>query len=51
MNLSIKEVLAALKKGEGQHIEFKTSFGKEVIESVVAFANSSGGRVYIGVSG
>ena len=30
--------------------EFKTSFQKEVIEAVVAFANSKGGHIYIGVA-
>ena len=43
MKLSLKSVLSEINNGEGQHVEFKSSFGKEVIESVVAFANSSGG--------
>jgi len=36
--------------GEGQFIEFKEVFGKEVIETLVAFSNSfGGGKVLIGV--
>jgi len=34
---------------EDQHIEFKSSFTDAVIESLTAFANSKGGRVFIGV--
>jgi ATP-dependent DNA helicase RecG len=39
-----------ITQGEGQTIEFKTTFGKEAIESVVAFANAQGGKVCIGIS-
>jgi len=38
-----------IEQGESQTIEFKISFQKEVIESVVAFANAKGGRIFIGV--
>ncbi len=34
---------------ESQQIEYKKSFGKEVIISLVAFANTDGGRVIVGV--
>lgn len=34
---------------ENQHIEFKSAFGESVIETLAAFANSKGGKVYIGV--
>jgi ATP-dependent DNA helicase RecG len=33
------------KKGEGQHLEFKTSFGRETAETVAAFSNASGGTI------
>jgi len=36
-------------KNESQTIEYKKSFGKEVIISLVAFANTDGGRVYVGM--
>ena len=38
-----------LPASESQTIEFKTSFQKEVIETVVAFANARGGKIFIGV--
>jgi len=46
---TLKDILTTISNGENQTVEFKTSFQKEVIESVVAFANSYGGRVFIGV--
>ena len=36
--------------GETSTTEFKTTFQKEVIETVVAFANAKGGQIIIGVS-
>ena len=39
-----------IAQGEGIRIEFKTSFQKQVIESLTAFANTRGGRVLIGVN-
>ncbi len=44
MILSHQEILTIIKNGEGQTTEFKASFQKEVIESVVAFSNSYGGK-------
>ncbi|MCA1793866.1 MAG: putative DNA binding domain-containing protein [Desulfobacteraceae bacterium] len=38
-----------LRSGESETIEFKTSFGRESIETLVAFANTHGGTVLIGV--
>lgn len=34
---------------ESQYIEFKASFNDEVIETLVAFANTNGGKVLVGV--
>ena len=34
---------------ENQHIEYKSSFNDSVIETLVAFANTKGGRVLLGV--
>ena len=39
-----------LKQKENQTLEFKTSFGREAIETLVAFANAKGGKLYIGIS-
>ncbi len=36
--------------GEGQFIEFKESFDKSIQKEIVAFANSSGGSIYLGIS-
>ncbi|GAP73168.1 ATP-dependent DNA helicase [Candidatus Symbiothrix dinenymphae] len=35
---------------ESQHIEFKPGFNEDVIETLVSFANSKGGRVLVGVA-
>lgn len=43
----LKELLLS---GESETVEFKTSFGKEVIETLVAFANTKGGTILIGIN-
>lgn len=44
------QLRSTIAQGEGETIEFKTSFNDEVIISLVAFANTKGGSVYIGVA-
>jgi len=44
--MSIKELI---KTGESETLDFKENFMKEVIETVVAFANNRGGQILIGV--
>ncbi len=39
-----------IKGGETETLEFKASFDKETIETAVAFANTKGGIILIGVS-
>ena len=39
-----------LFKGESQTLEFKASFDKNTVESLVAFANAQGGAILVGVS-
>lgn len=34
---------------ESQAVEHKKSFGKEVVISLVAFANTDGGKVIVGI--
>ena len=34
---------------ESQHIEFKPNFNEDVIETLVAFANTKGGKILVGV--
>lgn len=35
---------------EGQHLEFKRSVGAGTIKAIIAFANTDGGTIYIGVN-
>ena len=35
---------------ESETVEFKTSFNREVIETVVAFSNTKGGKIYVGIN-
>jgi len=46
----LKEIHQLISAGESEKAEFKQGFNDEVIESIVAFANTSGGSVFIGVS-
>ena len=47
--MNLKELDFVLKAGEGQFIEFKEKFsGLE--KEIVAFANASGGKIFIGIS-
>jgi len=46
----MQDILSQISLGEGQTTEFKLSFQKEVIVSVVTFANAKGGKIFIGVS-
>jgi len=41
--------MAIKKLKESRTVEFKSSFGKEVIISLVAFANTRGGKVVLGL--
>lgn len=38
-----------LEKGEGYFVEFKSNIDKGLSKEIVAFANSSGGKVFLGV--
>lgn len=44
------DLLSLIATGESQAFEFKTSFDKAAIESLLAFANAQGGKVLVGVS-
>ena len=43
------EFESILQEGESYKIEFKESIDKSLVEEVCAFANASGGRIFIGV--
>ena len=60
---NINKILADIKKGENQEIEFKETYTwnvetdskdrslkSEVVKAVCAFGNSKGGMIYIGVA-
>ena len=46
----IKDLEAILSEGESYTVEFKESADKSIAAEVCAFANASGGRVFIGVN-
>src|SRR5665647_3603931 len=46
----LRDLEAILSDGEGYTIEFKLSPDKTLSQEVCAFANASGGRIFIGVS-
>ncbi len=45
-----EELFNLISQGEGETLEFKSSFDAEAYESVAAFSNARGGRLLIGVS-
>ena len=47
--LTAEAIQTLLRAGEGETLEFKEQFGTDVIETAVAFANTHGGTVLIGV--
>lgn len=44
------ELFTKLKEGESEHLAFRLFFGHETIETLVAFANSHGGVLLLGIS-
>lgn len=44
------EVEEIIQKGESETVEFKENFDKETIETAVAFANTNGGIILIGIA-
>ncbi|MHA8066113.1 AlbA family DNA-binding domain-containing protein [Aquirufa sp. ROCK2-A2] len=50
--LTLAQIKSLAKQGEGQHLEFKmkVKFPEKIVRELVAFANSSGGKLLIGVS-
>lgn len=43
-------IQSVIPHSEGDRVEFKSSFNQDAIVALVAFANTSGGSVYIGVN-
>ncbi|MEQ9287535.1 MAG: putative DNA binding domain-containing protein [Cyclobacteriaceae bacterium] len=48
--ITSEQLLHIADKREGESLEFKSSFNKSVIETIVGFANTKGGKIVIGVS-
>ena len=46
----MQTVMQLIKNDGNQYMEFETLFQKEIISSMVAFANAKGGKILIGVS-
>jgi predicted HTH transcriptional regulator len=49
--MDVQALQELVKRGEGQNIEFKrkAAFPDKIVREMVAFANSEGGRVFVGV--
>ena len=45
-----KELQYIISQGENEQVEFKEQFNKQVIETIVAFASTEGGQIFIGVT-
>ena len=45
-----KTQIYRLPLNESETVEFKSSFNKEVIETIVAFSNTHGGKIYVGIN-
>jgi ATP-dependent DNA helicase RecG len=45
-----QKLLHIISDGENEKVEFKQSFSKVVIETLVAFSNTHGGRIIIGIN-
>lgn len=50
--MNLQELEDLVRKGEGQHLEFKqkAAFPEKIVKEMVAFANSSGGQLFVGVN-
>ena len=52
MFLDLRNLKHLVRHGEGQRLEFKmkVKFPEKIVKELVAFANSDGGHLFIGVS-
>jgi len=44
------QIETLVEAGEGETLEFKSSFNNELIETLVAFANTNGGKIVVGIN-
>ena len=49
--MDLRELEALVRKGEGQNLEFKlkAAFPEKIVKEMVAFANSDGGQLFVGI--
>jgi len=49
--MNLRELEALVSKGEGQKLEFKlkAAYPEKIVKEMVAFANSDGGQLFVGV--
>ena len=45
-----KEFEFILQSGEGYFVEFKEGIDKTLVKQIVAFSNSQGGKIFIGIT-
>jgi ATP-dependent DNA helicase RecG len=45
-----KELSFILSQGEGQFVEFKEKYSDSIAKELVAFANATGGKIFIGIT-
>ncbi|MFN8256688.1 MAG: ATP-binding protein [Bacteroidales bacterium] len=48
--MDYKDFKHIVEPGESEKIEFKSSFNHELIETIVAFSNSTGGKIIVGIN-
>ena len=44
----VNHILESISQGESEILELKSSFTKDVIETIVAFSNAKGGQIILG---
>ena len=44
------DLLLLIKEGEGLTVEFKEKYTPKIVQDIVAFANSKGGKIFLGVT-
>ncbi|MCP5051969.1 MAG: transcriptional regulator [bacterium] len=49
LTMTEKELTQILQEGEGQFVEFKEKLDHSIAKEIVAFANASGGKIFLGV--
>lgn len=48
--LTEQNLMLLVAEGEGLSVEFKQKYSSKIVQDIVAFANSKGGRILLGVA-